>query len=388
MKIGVIKIYPVQVPFPLRSPALKDIPHATNIVIEITDSKNRVRGFGEGCLPPHKQIFLGDWIKAAASFLSVDTFPWNLNSIYEIQAYIENLPVLSSLNPVVCAIETALLDVLGRSQDKPLSAYFPSHHAAGSIRYAAAIPAWLTRKQAVMVSRAVIQQGITTVRLGIGGNPRQTLNRLEAVTAILGNRCSIGLNPGLSWDQASCRAHIPLLERFPIHAVEDPMPLGTNGLSELARTLKSRGIKLVAGHSAATVDSVAAIVAAGLHDAASVQLSRCGGFHRALTLINYLRRADIGFQIGCHPVESCILASAGHVLNLLCRDAVAREAACSQLMAGADTSDGIFLPGPGGRAIPAKGTGLGSRVNRETVARLRQRRLNGKRVALTIKPAG
>ena len=388
MKIGVIKIYPVRVPRLLRRPAKNHAPvNFTNIVIEISDSKNRVCGFGEGCLPPHKQIFLEDWIKAAASFLSVNTFPWNLNSVYEIRAYVESLPVLASLNPVVCAIETALLDVLGRGQDKPLSAYFPSNHAGGFIRYAAMVPTWFSKKQTVEICREAARLGITTVCLGIGDNPRQTLNRLETVTGVLGNCCSLGLNPGFTWNPEAAAAHIPLLHRFPVRTLEDPLPVRTKELAELALSLKAMDIKLVAGRSAATVETAADLIADGLHDTFSVQLSRSGGFHRSLKLINYMRQAGVNFQIGCHAAEACILSAAGHVLNLLCNDAVNREAACSRLMPGPEMSPGISLLSHGGGAIASRGTGLGMHVNRETVYSLKKNRFDGQRTTLTIKAA-
>jgi L-Ala-D/L-Glu epimerase len=388
MKIGEIKIYPVWVPFLPQRPAHKHAPvHFTNIVIEISDSKNRFYGFGEGCLPPHEQIFLEDWIKAAASFISVNTFPWSLNRVYDIQAYVESLPALSSLNPVVCAIETALLDVLGRKQAKPLSAYFPSHHATGFIHYAAAIPAWFSHKQTVAICRIATRLGIKKVRLGVGDDPRHTLNRLETVTRVLSTRCSIGLNPGFTWDTHVAAAQLPLLQRFPVHALEDPMPAHAKGLAELARTLKPMDIKLVAGQSAATIESAADIVAGGLHDTISVQLSRSGGFHRSLKLINYMRQAGINFQIGCHPAEACILSSAGHVLNLLCNDAVNREAACSKLMPGSGMHPGISLLSHGGGAAASRGTGLGMHVNRETVSSLKKNRFDGRRTTLTIKSA-
>ena len=388
MKIGLIKIYPVRVPPLLRSFAQSTLPiNLTNIVIEISDSKNRVRGFGEGCLPPHRQIFLEDWLKAAASFLSVNTFPWNLNSIYEIQAYIDDLPDLSSLNPVVCAIETALLDVLGRKQNKPLSAYFPSHHSAGCVHYAAAVPAWCSRKQTVEICRIAAGMGMKTIRLGVGSDPKQTLNRLETVSRVMGRRCSLGLNPDSTWDPDVAAAHIPLLQRFPVRTLEDPMPVHTQGLPELARAMRSMDIKLIAGRSAATVETAADVVAKGLHDTVSIQLSRSGGFHRSLKLINSMRQKGFNFQIGCHTAESCILSSAGHVLNLLCNDAISHEAIVSKFLNGSESTTGMFLLNHGGGVTPSKGTGLGTHVNKETVSRFEKNRFNGKQTMLTIKAA-
>jgi L-Ala-D/L-Glu epimerase len=165
------------------------------------------------------------------------------------------------------------------------------------------------------------------------------------------------------------------------------MPAHAKGLAELARTLKPMDIKLVAGQSAATLESAADIVAGGLHDTISVQLSRSGGFHRSLKLINYIRRAGINFQLGCHPAEACILSSAGHVLNLLCNDAVNREATCSKLMPGSGMHPGISLLSHGGGAAASRGTGLGMHVNRETVSSLKKNRFDGRRTTLTIKSA-
>jgi len=387
MKIGVIKIYPVRVPLRLRSATPKHSPVSfTNIIIEISDAKNRFRGYGEGCLPPQKQIFLEDWIKAAAAFLALNSFPWNLSSIYEIRSYIESLPPLPSLNPVVCAIETALLDILGRKQDKPLSAYFPSHHYTACINYTAKIPSGLSNRQTVAFCRAANNLGIRQVRLGVGADPKKTLKRLEAIMSIFNSRCTISLDPGLAWNPEITQAHMPLLERFPIWAIEDLMPLGKNGLAQVAGTLKPMGIKLIAGQSALTIEDAQQIVSKGLYDALSIQLSRNGGFHRSLKLVDYLRQNAFDYQISCHTAGSCILSSAGHIFNLLCRDVVNRDVVYAKSVKGFETVTGVNWLRSGGTALPMRGTGLGENVNRENIVRLKLNRFNGKTTTLTIKP--
>jgi len=384
MKIGVIKIYPVRIPPRLRSANQNHSPVSfTNIVIEINDAKNRFSGYGEGCLPPQKQIFLEDWIKAAAAFLSVNSFPWNLSSIYEIKAYIESLPPLASLNPVVCAIETALLDILGRKQDKPLSAYFPSHHYTTFINYTAAIPSGLSKRQTVAFGRAANKLGIRQVRLGVGVDPKKTLNRLETITNIFDNHCTFSLDPGLGWNAEITQAHMPLLERFPVRAIEDLMPVAKKGLTKVTGTLKPMGIKLIAGQSALTIDDAQQIVSAGLHDAFSIQLSRNGGFHRSLQLVNYLRQNECDYQISCHTAGSCILSSAGHIFNLLCRDAVNREAVYAKSVKGFEMVTGVTWLRSGGTAVPMKGTGLGMHVNRDTISVLKKNRFNGHATTIT-----
>jgi len=388
MKIGVIKIYPVRIPLRLRASTPNHSPVSfTNIIIEISDAKNRFRGYGEGCLPPKKQIFLEDWIKAAAAFLSVNSFPWNLSSIYDIQAYIKSLPPLASLNPVVCAIETALLDILGRKQDKPLSAYFPSHHYTTFINYTAAIPNGLSKRQAVAFCRAAHKLGIRQVRLGVGVDPKKTLNRLETITDIFNSRCTFSLDPGLAWDPEITQAHIPVLERYPVHAIEDLMPIEKKGLARVADTLKPMGIKLIVGKSALTIEDAQQVVSTGLHDAFSIQLSRNGGFHRSLQLVDFLRQNEFDYQISCHTAGSCILSSAGHIFNLLCRDAVNREAMYAKSVKGFETVTGVTWLRPGGTALPMKGSGLGVHVNRDTISSLKKNRFFSHAATITSESA-
>jgi hypothetical protein len=100
-----------------------------------------------------------------------------------------------------------------------------------------------------------------------------------------------------------------------------------------------------------------------------------------------MRRKGFNFQIGCHAAESCILSSAGHVLNLLCNDAISREAVVSKFLNGSESTSDIFLYSPGDGAIPSKGTGLGMHVNNETVSSLKKNRFDGRRTTLTIRSA-
>ena len=101
-------------------------------------------------------------------------------------------------------------------------------------------------------------------------------------------------------------------------------------------------------------------------------------------MINYLRRTGFDFQIGCHAAESCILSAAGHVLNLLCNDAVDREAIFSKFMPVSETDADISRLGQGGGATPSRGTGLGTHVNRGNVSRLKGGRYSGKLPIVTI----
>ena len=105
-----------------------------------------------------------------------------------------------------------------------------------------------------------------------------------------------------------------------------------------------------------------------------------------MQLVNFLRQNEFDYQISCHTAGSCILSSAGHIFNLLCRDAVNREAVYSKSVKGFEMVTGVTWLRPGGTAVPVKGTGLGENVNKENIARLKMNRFNGKVTTLTAKP--
>ena len=69
------------------------------------------------------------------------------------------------------------------------------------------------------------------------------------------------------------------------------------------------------------------------------------------------------FQIGCQLGESGILSAAGRMLCLLCRDALYYDGSYDEFMLKENTTFENVSFGPGGKAGPLKGPGLGINVN-------------------------
>jgi muconate cycloisomerase len=130
------------------------------------------------------------------------------------------------------------------------------------------------------------------------------------------------------------------------------------------------GVLLMACESAAALEDVQRISALGHYGLFNLKLSRSGGFHRTLGILDHLRAEGISFQIGCHLGESGLLSAAGRALGLASRDALYFDGSYDPflLLENITAEDVTF--GRGGEAGPLNGPGLGVRVDQDRLRRL------------------
>ena len=298
-------------------------------------------------------------------------FPWHLTASRQVWSYVDGLPESRHVNPLVCAVETALLDALGRDQHKPLTAFFPSHYRTGVVQYGATIPLSTPAKTADVCLK-IREMGIRKLRVMADSDIEANRDRVLAIQKIYGNNCDIRLDPDGVWSGETAMAHVPLIRHAPVRVVIEPMPLGEARFREFARELSSMGVRLMASRSATTLSEVNALIQATPYRMIDIKLSRNGGFRRAMQVVDLLRDNGLPFQIGCHLGESGILSAAGRTLQLLCRDARYREGAYDPYLLRKNLTTEHVSFGHGGNAGPLTGAGLGVRVDRQRVLAMRR----------------
>jgi muconate cycloisomerase len=142
MEITQVKIYPVQLPFSADfSHSLRKRSWVKNIVVEVVAEQDNLSGYGEGA--PRSYVTgesQDSTITSISGFTKIETFPWNLNDVSQIWDLIDSLSNGNKQNAAICAIETALLDLLGKHQKKNIIEYFPKHFHTDTVYYGATIP--------------------------------------------------------------------------------------------------------------------------------------------------------------------------------------------------------------------------------------------------------
>jgi len=333
--------------------------------VEVTADQGRVKGYGEA-VPI--EFVTGETpetvTKDVASYVSEGLLPRRLTDISQIWDFVDRRPGGKEHNAALCATEMALLDALGKEQRRSALSYLPSQWATPSIHYGASITLG-DRARIEQLCRMANSFGIKHLRIKMGPDFEQNRSALEAVWQVFGVDCELGIDPNGIWDFELAMSHLPLLTRYGVKIIEEPMARTNRGFPEFAQAVQAQGLTLMACESAPTLHDVKAIIDEGHYRMFNVKLCRSGGFHRTLQVIDHLRRERIPFQIGCTLGEAGLLSAAGRALGLVCSDAVTYDGSYDRFMLAKNITEEDVTFGLGGKAGPLDGHGLGVTVKSE-----------------------
>ncbi len=371
MQIEKVKIYPVFLPFALHfSHSLRKRSSVTNVIVEIIADHGDIRGYGEGAPRSYVTGETPDVVaKNIRRFLRQDKFPWTLNHVSQIWDFVDRLSGNKLFNSAICAVETALLDALGKSQNRSIIEYFRQDYRAHTIHYGAALP--LADTQTIReLCRRIKKMKINKLKLKMGKDYVQNKDIIDAVRQVFEDNYDVKADINGAWDYTQAVRHLSLINNYKINVVEQPMMPDDPGIAEFARLIQASNAILMADESVCSFSDAALMVKTGHYKMVNIRLSKCGGFRNSFKIIDYLRRNGISFQIGCHLGESGILSAAGRVLCLLCGDAVYYDGSYDKFLLKENVTANDISFGPGGRAGPLDGPGLGVIINHESLARL------------------
>ena len=371
MRIEQLKVHKISLPFSGDfSHSRKKGSSANNIIVEVIANQGETKGYGEGA--PRRYV-TGESqesvIKTISHLLQEDSFPWELNDISQIWDFVDNLPDIKEHHSAICSLEMSLLDALGKNQNRNIIEYFPKDFLTSTIYYGATIS--LSNKKRIMeLCRLIGKMRINKLRLKMGKDFEQNKEAIETVKLLFGDDYDLRIDLNGAWDHETAYKHVPLIKKYNVKVVEQPMMPGDQGLVEFAAMIQNHGVILMADESACSLADVKKVVKDEYYKMINVRLSKCGGFRNSLKIINYLRTRGLSFQIGCQLGESGILSAAGRALSLLCRDAVYHDGSYDRFMLKENITTEDVSFGPGGKAGPLDSPGLGVKINKENLIRL------------------
>jgi L-Ala-D/L-Glu epimerase / N-acetyl-D-glutamate racemase len=374
MVIDIIRIYSVKLPFSLYfSHALRNRSSVNNVIVEVIGEQGEIKGYGEGA---PRSFVTGETQKSVVQtiprLIRQHHFPWRINDIGELWNFIDSLGDDKTQNAAVCALETGLLDAFGKYRGMHVIDSFPDDFMTNKIYYGIAFPL-SGRKTLLGLCRQAQKMKIRKLKLKVGKDLVQNREMLEAVHTVFGEDYNLKIDVNGVWNRELALKHESLLMEYDVKVVEQPMPPDAPDLADFALRMKRAGVTLMADESACSLDDVKKIVKNGDYQMINVRLSKCGGMRNSLKIIDYLRRHGISFQIGCHLGESGILSAAGRVLCLLCNDAVYYDGSYDKYLLEKNVTVENLSFGPGGKAGPMNGPGLGVKVSSQNLSQLSQR---------------
>jgi len=219
------------------------------------------------------------------------------------------------------------------------------------------------------MSKMLIAMNLNAVRLKMGSDFEQNQRALEALRQVLGSGCSVRVDVNGAWNLDIAKQHLPLLVSHGVSMLEQPLMPDDDNWGELADSLRTRDIKLMADESVCSIAELEQAIGDGHFDVINVRLSKCGGFFNSLKIIQRIRAAGLNYQVGCQLGESGILSAAGRALCAISSDALYCDGSFDALLLKENLSAEHVTFSHGGKAAPLKGPGLGIAVNRENLKR-------------------
>jgi L-alanine-DL-glutamate epimerase-like enolase superfamily enzyme len=364
VRIDKVIIHQVKLPFSFDfSHSLRKRSYVNNIIVEIIAQQDEIIGYGEGA--PRSYVTgesIESTVKSIHHFIKHDTFPLKLKDISQIWNFVDDITRGRDHNAAICALETALLDALGKSQDRHIIDYFSKDFITGNVYYGAPIP--LDNNEKIMeICRLIKKMKINALRLKLGKNIEQNKTILETVRSVFGEDYDLRIDINCAWDRKLAFMHIPLIQKYNVKAIEQPMMPEDPDIADFADLMQNIGVILMADESACSFNDVEKIVREGYYKMINVRLSKCGGFKNSFRIIDYLRSNGIPFQVGCQLGESGILSAAGRVLCLLCRDAVYYDGSYDKFLLKENVTFENVSFGEAGKAGPLNSPGLGVTVS-------------------------
>ena len=372
MIINQIHIHEILLPFSNNfSHSRKEGTAAKNVIVEIIPEQGRVKGYGEGAPRPYVTGETQQSVtRAITDFLQDDSFPWQLSDISQIWNFVDGLPHGKAYNSAICALETSLLDALGKSQGKSVIEYFPKDFYSAKIYYGAGIPL-CNRVRMREMCRTIKRMKINKVKLKMGKDFTQNKETIEIARQVFGDNDDLKIDVNGAWDNELALEHVALIRDNKISVVEQPMMPGDPDIAHFASIMQDFGVLIMADESACSLADMERIVEEGHYQMVNVRLSKCGGFRNSLKIIDYLRKTGLSFQIASHLGESGLLSAAGRALSLLCSDAVYYDGSYDEFLLKENVTLEHVSFGLGGEAGPLRGHGLGVEINHQNLERLR-----------------
>jgi L-Ala-D/L-Glu epimerase len=371
MNIDQIKVYKISLPFLMDiSHALTKNASADNIVVEVVADEGKIKGYGEGT--PRTYV-TGDSqqqaVENAQQIIWNNSFPWEVEGVSDIWNFVDQIPDEKNYHPALCALETALLDAWGKKHHANLIDFFPHDFYTPKIYYGGAFPLGDNQK---LRERCLLfkELKINRLKMKMGHDLEKNEEALEIIAEVFGDDFDLKIDANCAWNDGLVLKHIPLLRKYQVKVVEQPMLPDDPNLAEFAKALKDYGILLMADESACSFEEVKKIIDEGCYEMVNIRLSKLGGFRKSLEIINFLRRRNRFFQIGCHLGESGILSAAGRILGCLCRDAMYYDGSYDSFLLRMNITRENVSFGPGGEAGPLEGPGLGVTINESNLKRL------------------
>lgn len=299
MKIQNIHIQSLAIPFRVSVTHASATRSVTQTVVVVAESETCV-GYGEGC---PREYVTGESIGSAMDFFDSyrDAF-LGLETVADIALWARENREVVDLNPATwCAVELALLDLIGKENGCSVEALLTLPEVEGPFRYTAVLGAGDYGIFAGQFGQ-YIEAGFSDFKMKVSGDVEEDSRK---VALFRGHDVRMRLDANNLWQTADeAVSYIEKLDGS-FFALEEPVDAGD--FSVLGEISERLGLKIILDESFVRVDQFALLEQSPENWIINLRISKMGGIIRSLKIAEEAKRREISLIIGAQVGETSIL---------------------------------------------------------------------------------
>jgi L-alanine-DL-glutamate epimerase-like enolase superfamily enzyme len=335
MRIG--KLHMSILEIPLRTSfkhASAERSKTASILVHAELEDGSLSGYGEGC---PREYVTGESTASAIAFLDRHrtSIIRVIDSVPALKSWVTENREMIDENPAAwCAIELALLDLLGKVQHQPLEELLSLPPITGSFRYSAVLgdgPMPAFEKQFAQYLHA----GFDDFKIKLSGNRDVDKGKLSCLNGS-GQAIRLRADANNLWQYADeAIEYLSVLEHS-FWAIEEP--LRARDLAGLASVGAQTGLKVILDESCVRSSDLDGISTSTDNWIPNLRVSKLGGLLRSLEILVHAQ--GHGVIVGAHVGETSILTRAGLALAWAAKDKrIAMEGGFGTLLLETDICD-------------------------------------------------
>ncbi len=207
-----------------------------------------------------------------------------------------------------CALDCALYDLLGKRAGLPLYALLggTTRRIRTDLTISLTPPDQIAAK-----AQAVAAQGFRTIKLKLGTNRADDVERVRIVRGTVGGGIGLSVDANQGWSAATAIAVLGEIARYDVDHCEQPVPKWDR--EALKRVRDASPIPIVADEACFDHHDAYALARDRAADMFNIKLSKSGGIHTALKIAAVAEAAGMKCMVGCMLEARAGIAASAHL---------------------------------------------------------------------------
>jgi L-Ala-D/L-Glu epimerase len=326
--------------------------------VQVT-SRDGLVGFGEGC--PRNDV-TGEDGPSAQAFVSAHFDDWlkNIRDRETLADWVACHETEIDANPAAwTAVELALLDLLGKNENRSVESLLGIEELSGSFQYTAVLGDGSTRQFEAQLGK-YLDAGFRSFKIKLSGTCIRDIEKVRLLAAAGVKPCAVRADANNLWADADAAIWYLNGLGFAFFALEEPLKRGDYaGMRRIAQALHTR---IILDQSLLRADQLGQICDSAERWIVNLRVSKMGGLLRSLQLVDEVRTQGLPLIVGAHVGETSLLTRAALTVASGAQDVLlAQEGAAGTHLLAYDVIDRPIMFGAGGRlaveSLPRSGSG-------------------------------